>query len=119
MNRSPVVPIMVGVVRPQQPARIRPAAQRFALTPDTVTAAGTVLPVCGQARPPWGRNPASARTLECIRPGPEAPLTDVKDGPVMSTDTPMQLGMIGTAMQAITVKDRAGGAGGLSLTDMP
>ena len=38
-----------------------------------ITAAGTVLPVCGQARPPWGRNPASARTLECIRPGPEGP----------------------------------------------
>jgi Endoribonuclease L-PSP len=57
MNRSPVVLIMVGVVRPQQPARRRPAAQRFALAPDTVTAVGTVLPVCGQARPPWGRNP--------------------------------------------------------------
>jgi hypothetical protein len=67
------------------------AAQRFALASDTVTAAGTVLPVCGQGRPPWGRNPASARTLECIRPGPEGPLTDVKDGPVMSTDTSMQL----------------------------
>jgi hypothetical protein len=119
MNRSPVVLIMVGVVRPQQPARMRPAAQRFAQAPDTVTAAGTVLPVCGQARPPWGRNPASARTLECIRPGPEAPLTDVKDGPVMSTDTPMQLGMIGTAMQAITIRDRAAGVGALSLTEMP
>lgn len=71
MNRSPVVLTMVGVVRRQQSARMRPAAQRFALEPDTVTAAGTVLPVCGQARPPWGRNPASARTLECIRPGPE------------------------------------------------
>lgn len=67
MNRSPVVLVMVGIVQSQQPARMRPAAQRFALAPDT--AAGTVLPVCGQARPPWGRNPASARTLECIRPG--------------------------------------------------
>jgi hypothetical protein len=37
----------------------------------------------------------------------------------MSTDTSMQLGMIGTAMQAITVRDRAAGVGGLSLTDMP
>ena len=37
----------------------------------------------------------------------------------MSTDTPMQLGMIGTAMQAITVRDRAAGVGALSLTEMP
>jgi hypothetical protein len=37
----------------------------------------------------------------------------------MSTDTPMQLGMIGTAMQAITVRDRATGVGALSLTEMP
>ena len=39
MNRFPVVLIMVGVVRPQQPARMRPAAQRFALARDTVPAA--------------------------------------------------------------------------------
>jgi hypothetical protein len=37
----------------------------------------------------------------------------------MSTDTPMQLGMIGTAMQAITIRDRAAGVGALSLTEMP
>jgi hypothetical protein len=66
MNRSPVVLVMVGVVQSQQSARMRSAAQRFALAPDT--AAGTVLPACEQARPPWGRNPASARTLECIHP---------------------------------------------------
>ena len=47
MDRSPVVLIMVGVVRPQQPARMRPAAHRFALAPDTVTAAGAVCPSAG------------------------------------------------------------------------
>jgi len=119
MNRSPVVLIMVGVVRPQQPARMRSAAQRFALAPDTVTAAGTVLPSAGRPGRRGVETPRRLALSNVFARGLRAPLTDVKDGPVMSTDTPMQLGMIGTAMQAITVRDRAAGVGALSLREMP
>ncbi len=60
-------------VRPQQPARMRPPAERFALAPDTVTAAGTVLLAYGRPGRHGVETPALARNLERIRPGPEGP----------------------------------------------